>query len=292
MAKPRRFRILHATDGSASARAAMAASAAFPWPGPSEARAIVVRPGLFLPPNADLWARSEAITRRAAAAASRTLRARWTEAEAVVQDGDAVDRILAEAKGWDAHALVIGWRGHGRFRRLLMGSVSRAVLRRAETPVLVVRRGIPRVTHLVVGVDGSAASDRAIRFLARGTVPKRGSITLVTVLHNQPIPSHPLLRGLTAELRADVLAQGAKNLAAADRRQQRRADQLRKAGWRVRGQVRAGAPLYELLRSVDETRADALVVGATSQNAPRKGLLGSTTEGAVNRSAVPVFVVP
>jgi len=126
--------------------------------------------------------------------------------------------------------LVIEWRGHGRFRRLLMGSVSRAVLRRAETPVLVVRRGSRRVSHLAVGGDGSAASDRAIR--------------------------------------------------------------LRKAGWRVRGQVRAGAPLYELLRTVDETRADALVVGATSQNAPRQGLLRSTSEGAVNRSAVPVLVVP
>ena len=292
MAKSRRFRVLHATDGSASARAAMAASTAFPWPGHSEARAIVVRPGLFLPPNAGLWARSEAVTRRASAAASRGLRARWSEADAVVREGDAADRILAEAKSWDANALVIGWRGHGPVRRILMGSVSRAVLRRAATPVLVVRRGTRRVTHLVVGVDGSAASDRAIRLLARGTVPKGGAITLVTVLHGQPLPSHPLLPGLTAELRAHLSAQEASDRAAAERRQKRSADQLRKAGWRVRGQVRAGAPLYELLRSVDETRADALVVGATSQRSTRKRLLGSTTEGAVNRSAVPVLVVP
>jgi len=158
--------------------------------------------------------------------------------------------------------------------------------------VLVVRRGIRRVTHLVVGVDESAASDRAIGFLARATVPKGGSITLVTVLQGQPSPSHPLFPGLTAELRANILAQEAKSRATADRRQKRAADVLRKAGWRVRGQVRTGAALYELLRSVDEARAEALVLGATSQSAPRKGRLGSTTEGAVNRSAVPVLVVP
>ncbi len=292
MATIRPFRVLHATDGSASARTAMATSAGFPWPSHSEARAIVVRPGLFLPPNADLWARSETFTRRAALAASRTLRARWPEADAVVRDGEAADRILDEARRWSAHAVVIGWRGHGRFRRLLMGSVSRAVLRRAETPVLIVRRGFRRVTHLVVGVDGSAASNRAIRFLARAMVPKSGSITLVTVLRSEPSPSHPLFPGLTAELRADILAQRAKNHAAADRRQKRCADQLRKAGWRVRGQVRTGATLYELLRSVDEARADALVVGATSQDPTRKRLLGSTTDGAVNTSAVPVLVVP
>lgn len=292
MAQPRRFRVLHATDGSASARAAMATSAGFPWPGHRAARAIVVRPGLFLPPNADLWARSDAVTRRAAVAASRTLRARWTEADAVARDGDVVDRILAEAKGWDAHALVIGWRGHGGFRRLLMGSVSRAVLRRAQTPVLVVRRGCRAVTAMVVGVDGSAASDRAVRLLASCDVPKGGSITLVTVLQSQPLASHPLLPGLTAELRAEVMEREAESRAVAERRQKRSADRLRKAGWHVRGEVRLGAPLYELLRSVEAARADALVVGATSQRTTRKGRLGSTTEGAVNGSPVPVLVVP
>jgi len=292
MAVRRAFRVLHATDGSLSAQAAMATSVGFPWPSHSEARAIVVRPGLFLSPNADLWARSDAVTHRAAVVATRTLRTRWPEADAVVRDGDIVEQILSEAQGWHSHALVIGWRGHGRFRRLLMGSVSRAVLRRADTPVLVVRRAARRVTHLVVGVDGSAASNRAIRFLAHAVVPKGGSISLVTVRQGQLSPSHALFPGLTAELRADILAQGAKNRAAADRRQKRCAEQLQKAGWRVRAQVRIGAPLYELLRSVDETRADALVVGATSSNAPRNGLLGSTTDGAVSRSAVPVLVVP
>ena len=158
--------------------------------------------------------------------------------------------------------------------------------------MLVVRRGIRAVTHLVVGVDGSPASDRAIRFLARGTVPTGGSITLVTVLPGQPLPSHSLLPGLSADVRADLMAQEAKSRAAADRRQKRAADVLRKAGWRVRRQVRVGAALYELLRSVDEGRADALVVGATSQSSTRKGRLGSTTEGAVNTCAVPVLVVP
>lgn len=292
MATRRAFRVLHATDGSPSARGAIATSAAFPWPNHSEARAIVVRPGLFLPPNADLWARSEAVTRRAAVVATRTLRARWSEAHAVVRDGVVLDQILSEATDWRAHALVLGWRGHGRFRRLLMGSVSRAVLRRARTPVLVVRRAARRVTHLVVGIDGSAASNRAIRFLALAGVPKGGSITLVTVLQGQPSPSHPMFPGLTAEARANALAHGAKSRAAADRRQKRCAEQLRRAGWRVRGQVRSGAPLYELLRSVDETRADGLVVGATRQPSERNGFLGSTADGAVNSSTVPVLVVP
>jgi nucleotide-binding universal stress UspA family protein len=288
----RPFRILHATDGSPSARAAMVTSAGFPWPSHSEARAVVVRLGARLPPTADPWARSETLARRAAVVASRTMRPRWPEADAVVRHGDPTDVILDDARQWGAHAAVIGWRGQGHFRRLLMGSVSRAVLRRAQMPVLVVRRGGARVTRLVVAVDGSAASVRAIRFLARAAVPKTGAITLVSVLHSQPSPSHPLFPALFAETREDILAQAAKDQAAAARRHERWAGQLRKAGWRVRGQVRTGAPLYEILRSIDDARADALVIGATSRNSPQEGCVGSTTEGAVNRSKVPVLVVP
>ncbi|WP_291988454.1 universal stress protein [Luteitalea sp.] len=288
----RPFRVLHATDGSPSARAAMITSAGFPWPSHSEARAVVVRLGECLSPPADPWARSEALARRAAVVASRTMRPRWPEADAIVRDGDPVDGILDDARHWGAHAVVIGWRGQGHFRRLLMGSVSRAVLRRARMPVLVVRRGGACVTRLVVAVDGSAASARAIRFLARASVPNAGSITLVTVLHSQPSPNHPLFPALFAEIRADILAQGAKEHAAAARRHERWADQLRKAGWRVRGQIRTGAPLYELLRSIDDSRADALVIGATSRSSPQDGSVGSTTEGAVDRSKVPVLVVP
>lgn len=61
--------------------------------------------------------------------------------ERVIEHGDAGAALcrLAEARGADL--LVVGSRGHGRFRRALLGSVSSYAVNNAPCPVIVVRRG-------------------------------------------------------------------------------------------------------------------------------------------------------
>ena len=49
------------------------------------------------------------------------------------------DVILAEAKKWRAHAIVMGTHGRRGLNRLLLGSDAEHVLREAEVPVLLVR---------------------------------------------------------------------------------------------------------------------------------------------------------
>jgi nucleotide-binding universal stress UspA family protein len=54
-------------------------------------------------------------------------------------EGQPTEALLAESG--KAGLLVVGSRGHGGFAGLMLGSVSRAILRRAELPVAVVRDG-------------------------------------------------------------------------------------------------------------------------------------------------------
>ncbi|MGH2473820.1 MAG: universal stress protein, partial [Candidatus Limnocylindrales bacterium] len=58
--------------------------------------------------------------------------------DAAARGGDVASTIVAEATAWNADVLVIGTRGLGIVRRLLLGSVSRDVLHHAPMSVLVV----------------------------------------------------------------------------------------------------------------------------------------------------------
>ncbi|MFJ3033809.1 universal stress protein [Curtobacterium pusillum] len=86
-------------------------------------------------------------------------------------EGGATEVLLGTAA--DADLLVVGSRGRGGFRGLLLGSVSAACIQHATCPVLV-HRGEDTTTPdttapdgrgtIVVGVDGSPESGRALRF--------------------------------------------------------------------------------------------------------------------------------
>lgn len=61
------------------------------------------------------------------------------DADSVVRQGDAVDIVSATAKEIGASLIVVGSHGWGKFRRLVFGSVSMALLHNPPCPVLVAR---------------------------------------------------------------------------------------------------------------------------------------------------------
>ena len=149
------FRIVVATDESSQARAALATVLAVPWPAESHVRAVIARQPRAPYSRSILLSALDQSADEGAARARRTLARRWPSAEAVVVDRSAVEGILQEADRFRADLIAVGWRGHGTARRLLMGSVSRGVVRGAKCAVLVVRQRPRRVRRIVIGFDAS-----------------------------------------------------------------------------------------------------------------------------------------
>ena len=293
MAMSKQHRILIATDGSRPAQAALATAVKFPWSASSRVRTVIARSSWLPADSAQARAAVEKSFQDAADAARRALARRWPESKVVFLDVPPVDAILGEAERFKASLIVLGWRGHGTFRRLLAGSVSRSVAARAQCPVLVVRKAASAVRRLVVGFDGCPNAEHALEFLSP-LEPGRGSgVVLVNVV--QPVSAPPSVGRLPSSIRTNIhrevaainkerYAQGQATVAAG-------AARLKRTGWTAKSEVRVGAPLASLLKAVEEHRADALVLGARATSGLERALLGSVANGALDRSPVPVLLV-
>jgi nucleotide-binding universal stress UspA family protein len=139
-------------DGSEHARGALAWLAALPLPAPTRVRLVGVAEPQHYPSSAPGILRT--VLRTAVAAvegerrvalegalgtAAQALHGRASTIEMIVVSGTPADVIVRDAEDHGSDLVVVGARGAGTMTRLLLGSVSEAVLRHAACPVLVVR---------------------------------------------------------------------------------------------------------------------------------------------------------
>ncbi len=72
-----------------------------------------------------------------------------------IASGDTADALVEQTRHLDL--LVLGSRGYGPLKRVLLGSVSHAVVNRAHCPVLVIGRGAGSLAGVTAGAESSAA---------------------------------------------------------------------------------------------------------------------------------------
>jgi nucleotide-binding universal stress UspA family protein len=230
------------------------------------------------------------VSRAEARRAEQRLRRRWPDAEVFVTNAPPVPGILGRARKVRARVLVLGSRGLGAVGRFLLGSVSRACVRQARSPVLVVRGSARTPRRFLIGVDGSPHARAAVAFVAGLVLPRGGTVRLLSVVEPVRPPSTGLL---PARVRAMVASEAAsleqEHVTRARRQLEAARERLARAGWRVKTDVQLGRPVEELVRGAAD--ADVLVVGARGVGAVERLLVGSVAEGALSRAPVPVLVV-
>jgi nucleotide-binding universal stress UspA family protein len=290
----KRLRILLAIDDSSAAAAALDTVVKFPWPESARVRGVVaLRTDYSRLQSNELDAAVERGLRDAADSARDMLGSRWSDAKVTVVNEAPLDAVLGEARRLHADVVALGWRGHGSFRRLLAGSMSRAVAARAESSVLIARTAPSAVRRFLVGYDADAYARRTMSLLSR-LEPRRGTrAILVNVIQLIRLPPRAarLPTALRVRLRSDVAVLNAERREQAQAALADAAARLKSMGWAVDTEVRTGPPLIGLLSAARAHRADVLVLGARETRGLRRMLLGSVAEGALNNSRIPVLLV-
>jgi nucleotide-binding universal stress UspA family protein len=179
--------------------------------------------------------------------------------------------------------LVLGTRGWSAREGLAIGSVGAYCARHAEVPVALIPHDAPPVhdrLSVVVGVDGSPQSERALRW-ALNHVRRTAVVTAVRVTTAGSIVGDPL--SVPSEEVAAAAARELQELVQAVRSE---AD----GHPEVQVLVVHGDPREQLGTAVDN--ADLLVVGARGHGVIHRLLLGSVAMALVDHPTLPTIVVP
>lgn len=131
-------RLLIGVDGSPDAEAAVRVVAARAWPKGSEVR-LVTSIGPFYHMTGAAIAEEEQMAQEMQKKAEAELWEAGLEVSALVTGEDPKQSLAQEAERWKADCIFVGTSGQGRLGRLLLGSVSTAVVARAHCSVEVVR---------------------------------------------------------------------------------------------------------------------------------------------------------
>jgi len=135
---------------------------------------------------------------------------------------------------------------------------------------------------ILAAVDGSTHSDRAVQAAAELAACTGAGLLICHVFY---IPEH-YRSDLIGELRAAIRKDGEDILAHAVR-------VAKQSGLEAESRLlEEGHPAEAIIRLAGEESADLIVVGATGESRVRGLLMGSTAFGVIQRSPVPVLVVP
>ena len=223
------------------------------------------------------------------------LKASGVETRVAVRKGKAFAEICAHAKERKADLIVISTRGYSGLERVLMGSTTEQVVRRAPCAVLVLRLdaraggvrrephgAIPHLRRVLAPVDFSELSRPA---LAYAVALARTFGSRLTVFHTSlSVPPPRRLAAFAQELELGALQQAQHDLTALVK-------EIVPDSLPADSQVAAGLPGREILRAAARTKADLIVMATQGRRGLERWFMGSTAEQTLRYAPCPVLVV-
>jgi nucleotide-binding universal stress UspA family protein len=207
--------------------------------------------------------------------------------ELIVHQGMAPDSILSFAQAQKADLIVMGTHGQRGYDRLMLGSVTDRVMRRASCPVLAVRnpprdlmiadkdgRHVHRLRQILFCTDFSENSERALNYAISATEEYDAELTLLHVLEEVPNPTRreKAISAATERLDKLIPPEARKTL-------------------KIKTVVSIGKPYRQIIQFAVEEQIDMVAMGVWGRGALDLAVFGSTTYRVMQLGPCPVLAV-
>jgi nucleotide-binding universal stress UspA family protein len=302
------MKTLMATDGSQEATSALRTAANLIRKNQNDVSVLCVAPELYLPRGKRKVGKREAAliadeyrkriaqeTQAILEKAQEALRAEGIEAKAISQTGSPADVIVRVAADYDV--TVVGAIGMYQSPHLGLGPVASRVLEHAPGTVLIAREMASEgVLRVLVGVDGSAASTRALNTMSACFNLDEAEITL---LHVKETPWIHL--GLDREwfdYPGDAFDRADPEIQLEEEMQREAETVIEEAHARLSGYsysvvtiIEEGNPATVILDEAEKGEYDLVVLGATGLRDIKHRMLGSVSTKVARQARCSLAVV-
>ena len=200
--------------------------------------------------------------------------------------------IVTKAESCSADLIIVGAHGMSAAARILVGSVSRQVMRHAPCSVRIARSQtkLDRTPlRLVIGFDGSSDAQNAVRTVAGRVWPPETQVKLVTAI-DDTMRTAIAARILKLDERVRLRRTDDEHHWLATM-SETAAEELRHAGLEATCSAIEGDPKRVLLNAARECQAEALFLGATGLRGLRRLLLGSVSNAVATAAECTVEIV-
>jgi len=225
----------------------------------------------------------------------RQLFPRWAVHQKV-EAGFPAHEVLNLAGEWHPSLIVVGSHGRSALGRFVLGSISQKVLTGAQTSVRVARPTTGKgasAARIVVGVDGSAGAEKAVRAVAARHWTPGSEVRVVVaddlLMANSIYRVIPQVNEFVDQVNRSERTE-AESIAERAVKQLR--SELNGKSVTVSSAVLTGNPKQAIVRHADEFGADSIFTGATGFSSPiERFLVGSVSASVAARAHCSVEVV-
>lgn len=210
---------------------------------------------------------------------------RGVEPQLVVDQGNSSDLILSFAQTHNVELIVMGTHGRRGFDRLVLGSTTDRVMRKACSPVLVVSNpahnvmttgpdGKHRLSRILYCTDFSINSERALQYAISLAAEYGAELTMLHVTGS-----------------AEDVARAEAIIAERSEELDKRISENQHKTFNLRKLVKFGKPYEEIVRHAGEAQTSLIVMSARGGDAMDRAVFGSTTYRVIQLGPCPVLTV-
>ena len=217
------------------------------------------------------------------AQAKERLPSDFPQPQTIHQVGHPVQVILETAQSAKSQLIVLGARGLGQVKELVLGSTSHGVLLHAPCSTLIIKEPLPRLKKILLPIEGQDDINAALQFLA--LQPFREAVAIdVFAVWPQPQLAWPVSLGQSKLLEMHAIEE-------AHDRMKLVTDKLTRMNYPAEAKVGMGDPAFAILEQAQASQADLIVMGTHGRGGLSRFLMGSVSHSVLHQANSPVLIV-